>query len=87
MPYITSIERMAREEGRKEGREEGREENRIALRRLHIDHVCSILKQRFGPLPQAVKTFIEDADSTALSALFDRALKVADLSEFLHQDA
>ena len=29
MPYVTSIERLAKEEGREEGRDEGREEGRF----------------------------------------------------------
>ncbi len=41
MPYVTSVERLAREEGRQEGREEGREEG---LR----EGIASVLEVRFG---------------------------------------
>ena len=40
MPYVTSIERLAREEGRKEGREEARIE--------HLAIIEEILQERFG---------------------------------------
>jgi len=47
MPYVSSFQRLGREEGREEGRQEGRQ----ALQELVQDQ----LQERFGPLPQPVK--------------------------------
>jgi predicted transposase YdaD len=44
MPYLSSLERMALEEGRKKGREEGREEGLKAGR----DGVAVALEAKFG---------------------------------------
>jgi len=44
MPYVTSIERLAKEEGRQEGRQEGR----LAL-------LLSLLRRRWGPLTDGLE--------------------------------
>jgi hypothetical protein len=49
MPYVTSIERLAREEGRQEGRQEGREEGRWeGLEEGLLEAVQTALELRFG---------------------------------------
>lgn len=44
MPYVTSIERLAKEEGREEGRQEGRQEGKR-------EFAISMLAKKFGELP------------------------------------
>jgi flagellar biosynthesis/type III secretory pathway protein FliH len=49
MPYLTSIERLALEEGRQEGREEGRQEGREeGAREELLEMIRSVLKKRYG---------------------------------------
>lgn len=52
MPYITSIERIGREEGRQEGRAEGRQEGEARF-------AVQLLTRRFGSLPSALQTQVE----------------------------
>ncbi len=49
MRYVTSIERLSREEGREEGRKEG---NQILL---------SLAEEKFGPLDESVKKTLQAA--------------------------
>lgn len=49
MPYVTSIERLARKEGREEGREVGLQEGREVAR----DEACSALRQEILEKHQA----------------------------------
>ncbi len=53
MPYVTSIERLAREEGRVEGREEGREQGSATL-------LLRILARQYGSLPEDVQRQIRE---------------------------
>ena len=49
MPYVTSFERLAREEGRQEGHQEGRQEGRQeGLRAGLLEGIELGLKIRFG---------------------------------------
>jgi hypothetical protein len=48
MPYVTSIERLAKEEGREEGRKEGREEGRKEAVPALLTAVRTLLRQKFG---------------------------------------
>lgn len=57
MPYITSVERIGREEGRQEGKRE-------ALRR--------IVRARFQTVPEALERRIAEADGAALDQMLDR---------------
>lgn len=52
MPYVTSIERIARQEGIQEGRQEGRLEERQ-------DIVRSLLSSRFGVIDEELMTVLE----------------------------
>lgn len=45
MPYVTSIELLAKEEGREEGRKEGREEARA----IALQGTALALEMKFGP--------------------------------------
>ncbi len=74
MPYITSVERLGRQEGRQEGLAEGLlEGKRAALRRL--------VARRFGVLPEALAQRIGAMDEAALDALLDRVLVVASVDD------
>jgi predicted transposase YdaD len=59
MPYVTSIERLGREEGHKEGYQEGRQEGEalVLLRQLEL---------KFGPPSEAVRAQINAADAETL---------------------
>jgi len=73
MPYITSIERRAREEGREEG----------ALQRLRAD-VLDVLETRIRrPVPAEVADRVRSvSDSAVLGALLRRAAAVENVEEF-----
>jgi len=67
MPYITSIERMAQEEGWKEGREEG-------LRK----GIAAVMEVRFGESGLTLMQEIEPIDKVdILQTILDRARTVA----------
>jgi predicted transposase YdaD len=80
MRYVTSIERIAREEGRKEGREEGRKEGReegatyVLLR---------LLEHRFGELPEAVAAHVQRLSLAQTEALVNHALGAESLAQFV----
>jgi hypothetical protein len=72
MPYVTSIQRIGREEGREEGRVQ-------ALR----ESLCDALETRFGAAPDDVReqvNLLEDA--TRLKELHRTAITCASLVDF-----
>lgn len=76
MPYITSIERMGRQEGLKEGLKEG-------LERGRRDAVVDILEARFGVLSSEVEgSLLRISDSDRLRELARLAATVGSLEEF-----
>src|SRR5579863_4788935 len=59
MPYVTSMERIGREEGRQEGLVEGRQEGfvegrQLGLREGLLDGIELALAQKFGEAGQAI---------------------------------
>lgn len=78
MPYITSIERMAREEGIEQGIEQGRIEERKAS-------LIKVLENRFGALSPVSRNQIEQANPGQLDYWWDQAFKVADLNSLFEQ--
>jgi hypothetical protein len=58
MPYVTSYERMAREEGRLEAKREA---------------VREVVRARFGTVPQALEERLATADEATLNTLIQRA--------------
>jgi predicted transposase YdaD len=80
MPYVTSIERLGREEGRREGRREGRQEGRqTALQ----ESILELLETRFGALPPGMRELVEAAKGEAqLKRLLCQAALVSSLEEF-----
>ena len=83
MPYVTSWERMAKEEGWQEGRQEGLQEGILSSLKLQIAH-------RFGELSKTTETKLRKLSSeqlqTLLVALLDFQTK-ADLHAWLKQHA
>ena len=70
MPYITSVERIGREEGEQIGRREG---ERAMLRRL--------VQARFGTVPEALGRQIDAADEGRLEQLADQIGGASSLAE------
>ncbi len=83
MRYITSIERIAREEGRVEGREEGRVEGREEGREEGAARLLlRLLEHRFGELPETVIARVHQLSFTEAEALVDQALGAESLAAF-----
>ncbi len=76
MRYVTSIERIAREEGRKEGREEGREEGATYV-------LLRLLEHRFGELPEEVAAHVQRLSLAQTEALVNHALGAESLAQFV----
>ena len=80
MPYVTSIERLGREEGHKEGHKEGYQEGRqegealVLLRQLEL---------KFGPPSEAVRAQINAADAETLLRWSERILTAQTLDQVL----
>ena len=76
MPYVTSIERLSRQEGRTEGRTEGRQqgEARVLLRLITL---------KFGSPSEAVREHIATADPETLLRWSERILTAQTLDEVL----
>ena len=70
MPYITSIERMGREQGLQQGLQQGEV---LMLKRL--------LTRRFGPLPTWVEQRLAQASQQDLDDWADRVLEAQQLDE------
>ena len=84
MPYITSIERMGREEGLQQGlaqgRQEGRQEGFVAARQKAV---LDALEIRFGEVADAVRQRIESVqDEARLRALLKSAIQAGSIEEF-----
>ena len=80
MPYVTSVERLARKEGRAEGRTEGRTEGELQGRR---EDVVEALEIRFGEIPYAMREAIDHVSSAKeLKKLLRLAITVKSLDEF-----
>lgn len=76
MRYITSIERLASQEGREEGIELG------ALQQAREDAI-EILQTRFGELPSSIAELINGIeDASVLKTIFKRAIAIESMAEF-----
>ena len=96
MPFVTSIERFAREEGlsegilrgRQEGREQGREEGREeGLSRGQMlalkESIRDLLEARFGVVPQAILDRMDGvSDLSTLRLWHRRAVTIESLKAF-----
>ncbi|MBL8152469.1 MAG: DUF4351 domain-containing protein [Blastocatellia bacterium] len=74
MPYITSFEKIAKEEGHKEGHKEGRKEEGLNV-------VMRLLNKKFGAITKAMKSKIEALSIKKLEALAESLLDFNDVSD------
>ena len=82
MPYVTSIERMAKEEGwakglekgRKQGRKQGREEGRAEM-------VVRLMRRRWEPLPAGLEAQVRALSVEQLENLAEAHFEFKSLSE------
>jgi len=86
MTYVTSIERIGREEGLTQGREEGRTQGLTqGLTQGRIDGKRATLQRlvraRFGGMTEALGQRIAAADETALDDLLDRVVVVTTVDD------
>jgi Domain of unknown function (DUF4351) len=77
MPYITSVERIGREEGRKEGRKEGREEGQRQLLRRQ-------LTRKIGAIPDRPSTQINALTNDQLERLGDALFDFESIADLTH---
>jgi hypothetical protein len=77
MPYVSSIERIAREEGKAEGKIEGKAEAKVEI-------LLRLLTRRFKTaLPAELEVCIRSpADLTKLDAWIDTGLEASDMADF-----
>jgi hypothetical protein len=99
MPYVTSIERLAKAEGLAEGREEGREAGREAGREEGREVgreegsaviLLRILAQLCGPLPEDVQQRVRQLSLAQRQDLSDSVLKLhslTDLNDWMNASA
>ncbi|MCX6884297.1 MAG: hypothetical protein NTX27_04570 [Verrucomicrobia bacterium] len=80
MAHITTIERLARQEGRQEGRQESWREG---WREGWQDGVPHLLEARFGETPEAIRAQVRGVAAPAeLKAMLLKAARVGSLAEF-----
>jgi predicted transposase YdaD len=77
MPYVTSIERMAKEEGMQEGRQEGREEGRAAERADLLEIISEGLTAKFADAGKKLATRVRRCPDIGRLKLIARALITA----------
>ena len=78
MPYISSVDRMATQEGLEQGRQEGRQEGML-LSLLHL------LQYRFGPASEELQARLQQFSAEQLTMLLDVALTTNSTAEFVAQ--
>lgn len=80
MPYITSAERLGRQEGMKEGKQEGMKEGSLGRAR---QDVLQALEVRFGPVPErAREAVLAVSDLDLLAELLRHAILVESVTAF-----
>ena len=81
MPYVTSVERLAKEEGKAEGRVEGRVEGRAEA---HAELLLRALTRQYRvAVPESLATLIRATTDSALSERWlDLVFEAATLEEF-----
>jgi len=75
MPYVTSIERLAKEEGREEGRQEGQLQGQLQGQQSLI---LRQLKRSLGTLPLELETQIRQLSFELLEELGEALLDFKD---------
>ena len=85
MLYITSVERIGRQEGRREGRQEGRREGRQEGRQEGEAAVLlRLITLKFGPPSEPVRQRVQAADAETLLQWSERVLTAQSLDEVVH---
>ncbi|WP_199290980.1 hypothetical protein [Anabaena sp. FACHB-1250] len=80
MRYVTSIERLAKQEGIEEGLQEGRQ---LGVIQSSQDSVIEVLETRFGEVPITIINAVNNInDSSVLKTLLKRAISIPSLAEF-----
>lgn len=80
MAFITSIERLAKQEGLLEGKRVGKSEGKKeGLKAGEARSLLRLLEHRFGPLEPTDRDKILAADRKTLAVWFDRAIDAPDL--------
>lgn len=74
MQYVTSFERLAREEGVQQGRQQGVQQGRLGL-------LIHLLTHRFGPLPDEISQRLEHATAEEIETWADRILDADSLAQ------
>jgi hypothetical protein len=80
MRYVTSVERLGHEKGLQEGRQQGLQEG---ARQAEIRMLLRQLEQRFGPVPEAVRSRIAEAGVEELETWLDRVVTAPSLDAVL----
>jgi hypothetical protein len=80
MRYVTSIERLAKQEGIEEGLQERRQ---LGVIQSSQDSVIEVLETRFGEVPITIINAVNNInDSSVLKTLHKRAISIPSLAEF-----
>ncbi|MBE9233147.1 hypothetical protein IQ231_16060 [Cuspidothrix issatschenkoi LEGE 03284] len=80
MRYVTSIERLAKQEGIEEGLQEGRQ---LGVIQSSQDSVIEVLETRFGQVPITIIDAVNNInDSSVLKTLHKRAISIPSLAGF-----
>ena len=80
MRYVTSIERLAKQEGIEEALQEGRQ---LGVIQSSQDSVIEVLETRFGQVPITIIDAVNNInDSSVLKTLLKRAISIPSLAEF-----
>jgi hypothetical protein len=89
--YVTSFERLAKEEGLKEGRKEGLKEGlkegRKEGRKEGLDHeqqlILKLLQKRFGSVPSEVEVSVKKLDVDGLESLAEAIFDFSGIDDVL----
>lgn len=80
MRYVTSIERLAKQEGLEEGLQEGRQEGILQMGR---DNLIEVLETRFSEVPTSIIDAVNNInDSSLLKTLLKQAISIPSISDF-----
>ncbi|QXE23634.1 hypothetical protein B6N60_02324 [Richelia sinica FACHB-800] len=88
MRYVTSIERLAKQEGIEEGLQEGRQLGlelgiQEGILQMGRDNLIEVMETRFGELPTSIVNAVNQInDSSVLKTLLKRAISIPSISEF-----
>lgn len=84
MRYVTSIERLAKQEGIEEGLQEGRQLGiEFGILQMGRDNLIEVLETRFDEVPTSIIDAVNNInDSSVLKTLLKRAIAIPSIAEF-----